>query len=71
MNYLIPGLEIRWGIFTLVQYRTQSYAELMAYRFMIGLFEVRENIRAVGFASYFAGFNNLRRALSSLESITF
>lgn len=39
MNYIIPGLEIGWGIFTLLQYRTASYAELMAYRFLVGLFE--------------------------------
>lgn len=40
MNYTIPGLEIGWGIFTLLQYRTQGYGELMAYRFMVGIFEV-------------------------------
>jgi hypothetical protein len=40
MNYLIPALELGWGLFTLLQYRTQSYAELMAYRFLVGLFEV-------------------------------
>ena len=40
MNYTIPGLEIGWGIFTLLQYRTQSFSELMAYRFFVGIFEV-------------------------------
>lgn len=40
MYYLIPALDILWGIFTLLQYRAQSYAELMAYRFCVGLFEV-------------------------------
>lgn len=40
MNYTIPALEVGWGIFTLLQYRTQSFAELMAYRFFVGLFEV-------------------------------
>jgi len=40
MNYIIPGLEIGWGIFTLLQYRTAGFAEVMAYRFMVGLFEV-------------------------------
>lgn len=40
MNWLIPGVEVFWGVFTLLQYRAQSYAELMAYRFFIGLFEV-------------------------------
>jgi MFS family permease len=39
MNYIIPGLEVGWGIFTLLQFRTQSYAEIMAYRFFVGLFE--------------------------------
>lgn len=40
MNYTIPALEIGWGIFTLLQYRAQGYAELMAYRFFVGIFEV-------------------------------
>lgn len=40
MHYVIPAFEIGWGIFTLLQYRAESYAELMAYRFIIGLFEV-------------------------------
>jgi hypothetical protein len=40
MHWLIPGLDFGWGIFTLLQYRVQSYSELMAYRFMVGLFEV-------------------------------
>ena len=41
MNYTIPALELGWGIFTLLQYRTETFAELMAYRFLVGLFEVR------------------------------
>jgi hypothetical protein len=40
MNYTIPALEMGWGIFTLLQYRSQGYAELMAYRFFVGIFEV-------------------------------
>jgi hypothetical protein len=40
MHWLIPLLDVCWGIFTLLQYRVQSYAELMAYRFMVGWFEV-------------------------------
>ena len=40
MYWLIPGLDFGWGIFTLLQYRVQSYSELMAYRFMVGWFEV-------------------------------
>ncbi|KAH8661600.1 retrograde regulation protein 2 [Tricladium varicosporioides] len=39
MNWTIPALEAGWGIFTLLQYRTQSYSELMAYRFFVGIFE--------------------------------
>src|ERR1700743_3526856 len=40
MHWLIPLLDICWGIFTLLQYRVHSYAELMAYRFLVGWFEV-------------------------------
>ncbi|KAF4633998.1 hypothetical protein G7Y89_g4117 [Cudoniella acicularis] len=39
MNWTIPGLEIGWGLFTLLQYRAQGFSELMAYRFLVGLFE--------------------------------
>lgn len=39
MNLLVPGLDLLWGIFTLLQYRVQGYSELMAYRFLVGLFE--------------------------------
>ncbi|KAL1957479.1 hypothetical protein VTO42DRAFT_5942 [Malbranchea cinnamomea] len=39
MNYTIPALEAGWGLFTLLQFRTQSYVELMAHRFCVGLFE--------------------------------
>ncbi len=35
----LPLVELGWGIFTLLQYRVQSYSELMAYRFFVGLFE--------------------------------
>jgi len=45
MHWLVPSLDLGWGIFTLVQYRAQSYAEIMAYRFMVSIFE----------ASYFPG----------------
>lgn len=38
MKYVIPGLDVGWGIFTLVQYRANSYSEMMAYRFLVGLF---------------------------------
>lgn len=39
MHWLLPGMDIGWGIFTLVQYRASSFAELAAYRFLVGLFE--------------------------------
>ncbi|KFY51355.1 hypothetical protein V496_08855 [Pseudogymnoascus sp. VKM F-4515 (FW-2607)] len=39
MNYTIPALEAGWGIFTLLQFRAQGYAELMTYRFFVGIFE--------------------------------
>jgi MFS family permease len=39
MYYLIPFLDIAWGIFTLLQYRVNSFAELAAYRFLVGWFE--------------------------------
>ncbi|KAJ4182421.1 MFS transporter (Seo1) [Fusarium falciforme] len=45
MHYLVPSLDLGWGIFTLLQYRAHSYAEIMAYRFMVSIFE----------ASYFPG----------------
>ncbi|OAA65859.1 Major facilitator superfamily domain, general substrate transporter [Niveomyces insectorum RCEF 264] len=45
MHYLVPSLDLAWGIFTLLQYRAQSYGEIMAYRFMVSIFE----------ASYFPG----------------
>lgn len=38
MNYLIPGLDIMWGLFTLLQYRATGYGEMLAYRFLVGLF---------------------------------
>lgn len=40
MNYLIPFLDVCWGVFTLLQYRANSFAELAAYRFLVGWFEV-------------------------------
>jgi hypothetical protein len=40
MHVLVPTLDLGWGIFTLLQYRATSYAELMAYRFMVSIFEV-------------------------------
>ena len=39
MYYLNPFLDVAWGIFTLLQYRVTSLAELAAYRFLVGWFE--------------------------------
>lgn len=39
MHWLLPGMDMAWGVFTLLQYRSQGYSELMAYRFLIGFFE--------------------------------
>jgi hypothetical protein len=33
-------MDICWGIATLLQFRAQSYAEMAAYRFLVGWFEV-------------------------------
>lgn len=35
----IPICELGWSLFTLLQYRANSFGELAAYRFMVGLFE--------------------------------
>ncbi|KAK2615121.1 hypothetical protein N8I77_001897 [Diaporthe amygdali] len=47
MHFLVPTLDLGWGIFTLLQYRAQSYGEIMAYRFLVSIFE----------ASYFPGIH--------------
>ncbi|KAM0325749.1 hypothetical protein ACHAQA_007049 [Verticillium albo-atrum] len=39
IHWLIPFLDIAWGIFTLLQYRVHSFGELAAYRFLVGWFE--------------------------------
>ncbi|KAF2733671.1 MFS general substrate transporter [Polyplosphaeria fusca] len=36
MHYLVPCMDITWGIFTFLQYRVHGFAELAAYRFMVG-----------------------------------
>lgn len=41
MHWLVPTLDLCWGIFNLLQYRAQSYSEIMAYRFMVSFFEAR------------------------------
>ncbi|RDW71495.1 hypothetical protein BP6252_08058 [Coleophoma cylindrospora] len=38
-HILIPTLDLCWGIFNLLQYRAKGLPELIAYRFLIGLFE--------------------------------
>lgn len=44
MHYLVPTLDLLWGLFTLLQYRAESLGELMAYRFLVALFEVRLHV---------------------------
>ncbi|KAL2287521.1 hypothetical protein FJTKL_04960 [Diaporthe vaccinii] len=39
MNWVIPFLDVCWGIFTLLQFRANSFAEIAAYRFLVGWFE--------------------------------
>ncbi len=39
MYWVIPFLDVAWGIFTLLQYRVTGFAELAAYRFLVGWFE--------------------------------
>ncbi|KAL4869294.1 major facilitator superfamily domain-containing protein [Aspergillus spectabilis] len=39
MHILVPSMEILWGIFTLVQYRANGQASLIAFRFLVGIFE--------------------------------
>ncbi|KAL1633117.1 MFS transporter (Seo1) [Diplodia intermedia] len=39
MHWLLPGMDLAWGVFTLLQYRANGYSEMMAYRFLVGLFE--------------------------------
>ncbi|KAI5923599.1 major facilitator superfamily domain-containing protein [Camillea tinctor] len=36
---IIPSLDVAWGVFTLLQFRSHSFAELAAYRFLVGWFE--------------------------------
>uniref|UniRef100_A0A8H7MZ03 Major facilitator superfamily (MFS) profile domain-containing protein n=1 Tax=Bionectria ochroleuca TaxID=29856 RepID=A0A8H7MZ03_BIOOC len=39
MYWTIPFMDIMWGVFTLLQYRTSSFAEAATYRFLVGFFE--------------------------------
>lgn len=40
MHWLVPSLDLGWGLFTLLQYRANSFGEIAAYRLMVALFEV-------------------------------
>ncbi|KZF18926.1 MFS general substrate transporter [Xylona heveae TC161] len=39
MSWLLPALDIGWGVFNLAQFKARGYSDLMAFRFMIGFFE--------------------------------
>jgi hypothetical protein len=67
MNYTIPALEVGWGIFTLLQYRAESFSELMAYRFFVGIFEVSLEL---GYFIVQVHLPNISRPLSSQVFIT-
>ncbi len=41
---LIPSMELLWGVFNLLQYKSNGFGEEVAYRFMVGLFEVIRQI---------------------------
>ena len=64
MHWIIPFMDIAWGVFTLVQYRATSYAEMAAYRFLVGWFEVSqcliqycESIANLTQAAYYPGMH--------------
>lgn len=40
-------LDILWGICTLLQFRASSFAELAAYRFLVGWFEVTSFLKNI------------------------
>lgn len=62
MFCVIPAMDIAWGIFTLLQYRAHSFAELAAYRFFVGLFEAAfiPGIHYI-FGSWYRGHEVARR----------
>lgn len=43
LHILIPTMELLWGVFNLLQYRANSFGELVAYRLMVGIFEVSQD----------------------------
>ncbi|OBR13341.1 Major facilitator superfamily transporter [Colletotrichum higginsianum IMI 349063] len=53
MYWTIPAMDILWGLFTLLQYRANSFGELAAYRFMVGFFEVTRHSGAMSFPRAF------------------
>jgi hypothetical protein len=55
MYWLIPLMDVFWGLFTLLQYRSSSYGELAAYRFLVGWFEVNTWLRTL-YPSHEANF---------------
>lgn len=40
---LIPSMELIWGVFNLAQFRANSFGQEIAFRFMVGVFEVTYN----------------------------
>ncbi|KAI7785956.1 transporter SEO1 [Diaporthe eres] len=61
MHYLVPTLDLGWGIFTLLQYRAQSYGEIMAYRFMVSIFEASYFPAATTYLDGHSGLPGWRR----------
>ncbi|KAJ4186459.1 MFS transporter (Seo1) [Fusarium falciforme] len=39
LQWLIPAVDVLWGLFTLLQFRATSAGEVMGYRFLVGFFE--------------------------------
>ena len=53
MNWLIPGLDIGWGIFTVAHAFVRGRSALLAVRLMIGVFEAGFYPTAVAYLSSF------------------
>lgn len=66
MNWVIPFLDVCWGIFTLLQFRANSFAEMAAYRFLVGWFEVRVSA-AISYHVIYAHPWSSMRTLTSLK----
>ncbi|KAH6884491.1 major facilitator superfamily domain-containing protein [Thelonectria olida] len=39
LQWLIPTVDVLWGLFTLLQFRATKASEVMGYRFLVGFFE--------------------------------